>query len=134
MRSKIFSLPPEHLALINSLLRRKEISTLEVAHQTFALSGFKSERAWECCLYRYCKRKYQYLVVRDQNLIKDPFVVSDLVIAGLESSLEHGVVNWQCLTAAKTAKVGPTSLMDKLTGDILAKIAANDAEKPDCST
>jgi hypothetical protein len=135
--SVIFALPPEHQALINSLLRREILSTREVSDITYDQCGHtdvkRTVKAWESILYNYKKRGHHLRVVREDNLIRDPFVVSDLMIKAIESALIPGApVNWNVLNALKSPKSAQVSLMGKIEDEINGKIAVGKAD-PDSS-
>jgi len=93
----------------------------------------RSLRGWEACLYRHREGKNHLQVVRSGNLMQDPFVASDLLIMAIEAALVSDTVSIPLLSALKTAKTTPTTLMDKLEADVIAKTSAADAEKSTCN-
>ena len=132
----MFQIPCEQRSLLNSLLRRKELSLREIAAMTYkemgSAAGKKTYRAWESALYVYRAGGYHLQVVREDNLLKDPFVVSDIVIKALEFQISSDAPpNLNLLAALKSAKAVPQSLMSKLEGEVLEKLSA-DKESSNC--
>ena len=132
--SALYLLPPEHLSLINSLLRNGDNSVREVGRMTYPIMGSighrRSERAWEMCLYRHREAGAHLRVVRSGNVMADSYAVSDLTIRAIENALsEEAPVNLALLNILKATKAlpGPT-LMDKLAGEINAKISGTSTE------
>jgi hypothetical protein len=127
MVSALMQLAPEHLSLLNSLLRNPDLTLREIARQTYPTMGAvvhrRSSRAWEMLLYRHKESKGHFRVVRSENVMADIFAVNDLVIKAIEEQLgSDAPVSLALLNAIKGAKVAPVSLTSKLEDAINAKI------------
>jgi hypothetical protein len=133
--SVIFLLPSEQRALINSLLRRQELSVRDVARMTFVEMGQQDRRrtlsAWEGICYTYKKRGHHKRVVREGNLLQDAYIVNDLTIKALEKMLDGDTVSWTLLQSLRNVKTVPASLLDKLAEKINGKDTEVDDQQPD---
>jgi hypothetical protein len=147
MPSLLSELPPEHLSLLNSLLRNENNSVREVARMTYEVMGNighrRSLRAYEACLYRHKEAGLHLCVVRQDNVMKDPFIVSDIIIKALEAQITSETppnltALSSLLNSIKMAKGSPVSLMSKLESDVidkiekLSKLPDSVEEKPNC--
>ena len=135
MASALMKLAPEHLSLLNSLLRNPDLTLREIARQTYPLMGCigrpRSQRAWEMLLYRHKELKGHLRVVRSENTLADSFAINDLIIRAIEEQLgSDAPVSLALLTAIKNAKVAPVSLTSKLEEAINAKIGNTVQETP----
>ena len=90
-------LSPEHLSLINSLLRQVDgdVTIADIGRQTWEpigkATGASSEHSWVQTLQRHYKFGRHLLIVRDSsNEFADRYALSDVVIRGIQDSLVPG--------------------------------------------
>jgi len=140
MASALFSLPPEQLSLINSLLRNGDSSIREIGKMTYqAMGGIghcRSERAWEMLLYRHKESKGHLRIVRQKNMMQDAYAISDLTIRAIEEALSsEDPVPLAILNVVKSTKAAPgPSLMQRLEAEIDAKITKSVEKSPPSSS
>jgi len=92
----------------------------------------RSLDAWAEMLYNYRHDKHHLKVVRENNLLVDPYIVNDLTITSLEKMLAgEGPISWNLLSSLRSIKTIPASLLDKLEAKVNAKDTAVDEGQAD---